>query len=622
MNGITYLNFDLHIERAATGYRARVVDSPAGQASNEFTLPFNALELENFLLRLGQTRNVLVRNAGLAESAELQAPRLFGQRLFAAVFDNEVQACLRSSQDTVRRQGARLRLRLHLTDVPELATLPWEYLYHATLNRFLALSAETPLVRYLELPDLILPVTITAPLRLLVLIASPTDHPQLDVEQEWDRLKRALADLEQRGLLVMERVEDARLAVLQQRLRQRDYHILHFIGHGGFDAQRQEGVLLLEDQAARSHPVSGQDLGMLLHDHRSLRLVVLNACQGGQATGNDPFAGVAQRLVQQRIPAVAAMQFAISDQAAISFAQEFYSALADSYPVDAALTEARKAIFAQGNKVEWGTPVLYMRAPDGQIFNVNGAEFAAVDLDRPARQETPTVLPSPVVLPPPVTVGRAGANVSSTRGHWWVWGSMVAVGLFLFVGLRLLPATRPVVTPTVTATATAPDSVPAQSAAIPATCRPTDELSSFIEPNGYYCLRYPNYFRIGDQRENHVGFYGPPLDQSSEPIAAGLFVEIKGPANGASLQDIVDQVLPPLANDIPITRRTLTLGGEPAELIEGLPGQTGSQQLFMLHAGLVYHFTFYPVDPNFPQVTSDLAVLWAAVTNSFQFMNP
>jgi hypothetical protein len=41
---------------------------------------------------------------------------------------------------------------------------------------------------------------------------------------------------------------------------------------------------------------------------------------------------------------------------------------------DYALAEARKSIFAQGNNVEWGTPVLYMRSPDGRkrIVNING----------------------------------------------------------------------------------------------------------------------------------------------------------------------------------------------------------------------------------------------------------
>ena len=83
---------------------------------------------------------------------------------------------------------------------------------------------------------------------------------------------------------------------------------------------------------------------------------------------SDPFAGTAQSLVQQGTPAVIAMQFEITDEAAITLAHEFYAALADGYPVDGALAEARKAIFGQENDIEWGTPVLYMRAQDGNVF--------------------------------------------------------------------------------------------------------------------------------------------------------------------------------------------------------------------------------------------------------------
>ena len=78
--------------------------------------------------------------------------------------------------------------------------------------------------------------------------------------------------------------------------------------------------------------------------------------------------GVAQHLVQQGLPAVIAMQFPVSDQAAITLAHEFYGALADHYPVDAALTEARVAIYGQKSLMEWGTPVLFMRAPDGNLW--------------------------------------------------------------------------------------------------------------------------------------------------------------------------------------------------------------------------------------------------------------
>jgi hypothetical protein len=366
MAEINYLDFDLLIERAGNKYQARVVNSPAGQASAAFRLPFSNLELENFLLRVGRTR----RGVRRLESPEMEAAKTFGGRLFETVFADEVRACLRSSLDEASRQGAGLRIRLRLAAVPELADLPWEYLYNPALNRFLTLSAETPVVRYLDLPERIQPLPVKPPLRVLVMIASPSDYPALDVEQEWRKLSEALDDLERRGLVALERLEESTLAALQRRLRQAEYHIFHFIGHGGFDQQAQDGVLVMEDEAGRGRQVSGNYLGTLLHDERTLRLAILNACEGARASRTDPFAGTAQSLVQQGVPAVIAMQFEITDEAAITLAQEFYSAVADGYSVDAALAEARKAIFAQGNDVEWGTPVLYLRSPDGRIFDV------------------------------------------------------------------------------------------------------------------------------------------------------------------------------------------------------------------------------------------------------------
>jgi CHAT domain-containing protein len=116
--------------------------------------------------------------------------------------------------------------------------------------------------------------------------------------------------------------------------------------------------------------VSGTQLGTILHDCRSLRLAVLNACEGARTARDDPFAGVAASLVQREIPAVIAMQFEITDQAAVVFGEGFYEAVAAGFPVDAALAEARKSIFADQNDIEWGTPVLFMRVPDGRIFEV------------------------------------------------------------------------------------------------------------------------------------------------------------------------------------------------------------------------------------------------------------
>ncbi len=361
-----YSDFDLVVERSTgTGYRARVVDSPAGEASGSFTIPFSDLELENFLLRVGRPR----RGTRRLESGEMHAAREFGQKLFDAVFQDDLRLSLRLSLDEVERRGEGLRIRLRFSDTPELASLPWEFLYSEADDEFLVLSAWTPIVRYLDLTQRIEPLTVTGPLRILVMISSPEDYPALDVEDEWNRIESALAPLIERGAVVIDRADDATLLELQRRLRRHEYHIFHYLGHGGFDEKSDDGVLVLEDDNNRSRLVAGRDLGTILQDHRSLRLAVLNACEGARASDSDPFSGAAQSLVRKGIPAVVAMQFEITDDAAIAFASEFYTAIAEGLPVDAAIGESRRAIFALGNDIEWGTPVVYLRG-DGRLFEV------------------------------------------------------------------------------------------------------------------------------------------------------------------------------------------------------------------------------------------------------------
>ncbi len=369
-----YVDFDLQIESSGEAYRARVINSPVGQATADFDLPLSDIEQENFILKLNRPR----RGVRRIESQQMEAAKEFGGILFGSVFQGEVLSSLQSSMTEASKIGAGLRIRLRLSDAPDLLDLPWEFLYNRSLNRFLALSVDSPLVRYLDMPGYIAPLEVTPPLRVLVMISSPEDVPALDTEEEWRKLKEAVQDLEARGLLVLERLERATLGALQHALRRKDYHVFHFIGHGGFDEINEDGILLLEDDYRRSRKVSGQDLGVILHDEKTLRLAVLNSCEGGRTSRSDPFVGVGQSLLQQGIPAVIAMQFEISDEAAIKMSHEFYYSLADAYPVDAALAEARKAIYADVNDVEWGTPVLYLRAADGRIFDIDKRAAAAL----------------------------------------------------------------------------------------------------------------------------------------------------------------------------------------------------------------------------------------------------
>ncbi len=451
MRGLSYLDFDLLIERAGDRYRARVLDSPAGEVSGEFAIPFSDTDLELFVLRMGRSRGTV---RGI-ESPAMEAAKDFGGRLYDSVFAGDLAGCLRSSLDEAGRAQSGLRIRLRLSDVPELADLPWEFLYNRSRKQFLVLSAQTPIVRYLDLPEPVRPLSVQPPLRVLVMISNPDDAVTLDVEREWANLRQAAGQLEARGQLALERMDEATLPELQRRLRRGEYHVFHFIGHGGFDPGSQDGVLLLEDQEGHRKTVSGQFLGALLHDHAPLRLAVLNACEGARTSRTDPFAGVAQSLVLQGVPSVIAMQFEITDEAAITLTGEFYGALADGYPLDAALAEARKATMAQGNDVEWAIPVLYLRSPDGQIFDVQAPAGAVAAPAAPGtgtvvpdagQERTGTVVPDAGQERTGIVVPDAGqertGTVASGRGPGrWVRSWRVALGLLV----ALLVATTAVI---------------------------------------------------------------------------------------------------------------------------------------------------------------------------------
>jgi len=380
-----YQNFDLLLEPALTGYRARVLDSPAGQAAGPITLPFDPkAEPDKVRLIGGAIRTYQFGATDVNAAVTPLDPKTFGDQLFRALFDGPLGVSLRRSIDLAQAEGAGLRIRLRVDDAPELAALPWEYLFDAANNRFVVLSGATPIVRYLALPLAAEALHVPPPLRLLVMIANADDLGlPLNVAEERTRLQSALQDLLAQGALAITWLEQATLRELQHTLRGQEYHLFHFIGHGWFDSASQRHGLIVKDEQGQSAQVETARIAAILHNHPSLRLAFLNACEGARFAEDQPLAGVAQQLVQQGLPAVIAMQFPISDRAAITLAHEFYGALADRYPVDAALTEARTAIFSQNSVMEWGTPVLFMRAPDGRLWQAEETMSKKRDEARP-----------------------------------------------------------------------------------------------------------------------------------------------------------------------------------------------------------------------------------------------
>jgi hypothetical protein len=370
-----YQNFDLEIICPQGGDRlcARVLESPQGDCPFiDVKWPFDA-ETENLLLSeiYGGLRQRGRANKG-------SAVQDFGGKLFEAIFSGDIEHLFRSSLDTSYREGKGLRIRLRLPEDSELHMRPWEFLFDTESREFLAVREHTPLVRYLPVAQPIPPIMVEGPLRILVALSSPTDHPRLDIAREWEILCHALEPSITAGQLEMRRVPGrCTFDNLRDSLRHYGAHIFHFVGHG------IPGALVLEQESGKGMEMEATHLRSAFPIGALPRLIVLNACSGA-ITEDVPFSGLAQGFLRQGVPAVVAMQASITDDAALIFTRYFYRDLIEIGAVDASLTEARLRMQANGHPIEWGTPVLYMRALNGQLFKPS-----AIPAATPERRKKP-----------------------------------------------------------------------------------------------------------------------------------------------------------------------------------------------------------------------------------------
>ena len=395
-----YLDFEIEIASAAEGdYAVRVLRSPAGEATGTMRLSLEDMQVGE---RIDALQTALLRSgvSGHAPAMpEAKTVEQFGKDLWGALFSGDVLAAFEVSRSRAKQSGHGIRLKLRFAS-PELAALPWEYLYDSRKGDYLSIYTASPLVRYVPLQQAIEPLLVTPPLRILAMVASPSDYPALDVEREKGRLDRAIARLKGRGIVELTWLDGQTPQDLMDALQQPPWHVFHFIGHGGFDADRGEGVIVFADDTGVSRRVAGTDLGRLLGDHDPLRLAVLNSCDSARGDEADVFSSTAAALVRRGTPAVVAMQYEITDEAAIEFSRSFYHAIAGGMPVDAAVAAARKGIaLAIPNTLEWGTPVLFMRAPDGVLFNVPAPIPPPPDLP-PVLPPEPDPGPDPEPKPP------------------------------------------------------------------------------------------------------------------------------------------------------------------------------------------------------------------------------
>ena len=417
----------------ATRFKVIVTQSPAGEGETESSLPFCEGFQDRQITLIKTLESASFRSESFVEEGEqewmvkteiLAADRTtfhpnfqakIGKELYRALFPpgSKVERALHSSLRQAEEKNTQLLVQLKLeadaVQRSRLSDYPWELLHDG--QRFL-LHHQLGFSRYIAdetAPPSLPPVEQVN----VLLVSSAAFDSQMGLKrlskQEQQAIRKGLEKASEAGHICLSELEyptfnELRTYLTENRGNQAP-HVLHFDGHGLFGKRCQQcgamykgikverckqvaclaplpdpqGYLVFEDEEGEADYISARELGTLLHQTRlsngthqtgGVALVVLSACQSGMAVaGESVFNGTAQNLIGHRVPAVVAMQYSVSIQAATSFAKQFYRSLGQKNSLSVAVNQGREAMGTDSN--QWYRPVLYLRWRDsegGQLF--------------------------------------------------------------------------------------------------------------------------------------------------------------------------------------------------------------------------------------------------------------
>ena len=417
------------------------VEGSSGEVHDEPKLPFLDGEIPNVVVRRFTVVKVLEstqfdeHNFDEMEQIWMVSERLLlpdrtafspeylptiGRRLYQ-VLDHNIQQIIETAVANAKRDQTWLHIRLRfLADDPKdvgLTDYPWELLHNdydflaaqgVVFSRYIAYHSPRP-----NLP--------TVERLSVLLISSGASDERMKLKPlpslELEAIAQGLQQAQNEGSIQLEILHLPTWNTLRTRLLEGRTiavpHVLHFDGHGFFGKRchqpkcrkaykqsvtdcecgaplgKPQGYLVFEQSDSTADYVSARELGELLgnsgrreqpNSGQGVALVVLSACRSGMSRLSDTvFNGVAQKLIGQGIPAVVAMQYSISVDAASAFSKDFYKSLGQKDSLAIALRRGQRAMGIEDN--QWYRPVLYLRWEDnegGQLFRDSSVQFDAV----------------------------------------------------------------------------------------------------------------------------------------------------------------------------------------------------------------------------------------------------
>jgi len=302
----------------------------------------------------------------------------------------------RRDPEVLRRLGRRLRGSLSSTEWPvleaeileavkrkqlvtvtirsaaaELYSLPWELFTIEPTGQHIS-----------ELPDLLLsyewPDTKTIPEQRLPSVQGCRVWLAWSGQVPADRHQKAIQDACNTGSHTFDVLPHVSLGRLSEQLdaatkEGRPIAILHLVCHGAA-IERSAGLAFSSDSGDRVVVDAGQLRQILAPHAATLRLVVLAACDSGDAgIPGGQIGSIGQDLHRAGIAGVVASRFPLSTAGSSRLAEKLYQRLlAESSTLEDAFLATRRHLAEGETQLDWAAIQLYARAADGSETRLVG----------------------------------------------------------------------------------------------------------------------------------------------------------------------------------------------------------------------------------------------------------
>lgn len=371
------------------GYRLRAF-SPQGETVElPYSPPLGPEEADRAFAFVARANAQLLRSSSNTNFDEI---RQIGERLFNSICQGRVWSLYSQAQDVAREQGKSLRIRL-VFDEPQIAALPWEFLYDPARRDFVSLSLATPVVRQWQGNAAVKePVELKPPLNILLAAAEAGLYSPEDYQEEIRFLEEHSENTE-KEFNIVRNIRHATPSELLQPLNA-PCHILHLIASGdeqrirtgpGAEAVSAGSMFVNAESGATASfaEIKAEQLRAFTQKTNGLQLVYFS----GDCTDR-----LAAQLAADGLATIG-WRGRNTVEAYYSFARGFYTALLAGAGLEAALTKGRRAIDSEhpGSK-EWGMAVLYLQAEKGFAIAAKGSsDNVQINIDLPSDVADPGV---------------------------------------------------------------------------------------------------------------------------------------------------------------------------------------------------------------------------------------